>query len=98
MTLVCLVCVKKCVNIGEFWCSPRDTGGWNAAELSGEVSTRNKWGPGQPIVLKHRGLIQTVGLVLTCSSEAAAVRVSYHGEMLISKMWLKTSSEHQLTF
>lgn len=57
--------------------------GGAAAELSA-VSPRNKWGPAQPIVLQHRGLVQTVGLVLTCGSEAAIVRVST-GEMLISK-------------
>lgn len=55
------LCHKNCQH-GEFWWSPGDSGGWNAAELSGEVSPRNKWGPGQPIVLKHRGLVQTLVL------------------------------------
>lgn len=73
-----LFSVIKGVNIGEFWCSPGDTGGWAAAELSGEVSPRNKGGSAQLIALKHKGSAQTVGLVLNCGSEEATVRVSYH--------------------
>ena len=58
-----------------------------AAESNEEVSRRNECGPGQPIVLQHRGLIQTVILILTAVAQRQPLWwLATTREMLISKM------------